>query len=142
MRKLYRSRTDSKLFGLCGGLAEYLNVDPTLLRVILVITAVFSGGTVIALYLIASLIIPKEPLLGGPTDFNSYTTHTNPDSGYGTYGSYYTGGANPGRPPEQPPAPSAASGIDELMKDVEKKALLKEIEELKSKLAKFEKEDK
>lgn len=137
MKKLYRSRTDYKIFGLCGGLAEYLNVDPTLLRVIVIITTVCSAGTVIPIYLIASLVVPKEPLLGTPSDFASYT-HSHGGSGYGSYGDYYTGNANPKGAPQQP----AASDLDEMMKDIEKKALQKEIEELKAKLAKYEKGDK
>lgn len=59
--KLYRSRTDSKLTGLCGGLAEWFGVDPTIVRVLLVVTAFFSFGTVLLVYLICSVVIPKNP---------------------------------------------------------------------------------
>lgn len=62
MRKLYRSATDKQLSGLCGGLAEWLGVDSTVVRLIAVVAVFFSFGTVVALYLIASLIVPKEPI--------------------------------------------------------------------------------
>ncbi|MBW7456028.1 PspC domain-containing protein [Paenibacillus sepulcri] len=61
MNKLYLSRTDRKLAGLCGGLGQYLRIDPTILRVILVAAACFSVGTIFLIYLLASFIIPKEP---------------------------------------------------------------------------------
>lgn len=64
MRKLYRSATDRQLTGLCGGLAQWFGVDPTVVRLIAVVAVFFSFGTVVALYLIASLIVPKEPIGG------------------------------------------------------------------------------
>lgn len=157
MTKLYRSRTDSKLFGLCGGLAQMLNVDSTLLRVIVLITAFFSGGTVIPLYFIACLVIPKEPVF----DFQPMHPYAN-DPYAPPYGSRPPGGAfgqsgvrpydasgPTGRPYEQPGQPysgqpgeraaSRDSRLDEMMREVERKALQKEIEELRAKLAKYEK---
>lgn len=58
-RKLYRSRKDRKLAGVAGGLAEYLNVDPTLIRVLFVILALF-GGTGVVLYLAMWIIVPTR----------------------------------------------------------------------------------
>nr|WP_269724327.1 PspC domain-containing protein [Paenibacillus sp. oral taxon 786] len=46
----------------CGGLAQWLGVDSTVVRLIAVVAVFFSFGTVVALYLIASLIVPKEPI--------------------------------------------------------------------------------
>lgn len=60
-RKLYRSRTDKKLFGVLGGLAKYLNIDATILRIIYVLLSLFVLGCPIIIYLIAALIIPEEP---------------------------------------------------------------------------------
>lgn len=57
MKKLYKSQTDKKLFGVCGGLAEYFNVDSTLMRLIVVFLALFVGCGILA-YLIAALIMP------------------------------------------------------------------------------------
>ena len=60
-RKLYRSRTDKKLFGVLGGLAKYFNIDATVLRIIYVLLSLFVLGCPIIIYLIAALIIPEEP---------------------------------------------------------------------------------
>lgn len=137
MRKLYRSRRDSKLFGLCGGLADYFNIDPTLLRLVTAITAFFSGGAVIPLYILASLVIPKEPVFDPP--YGSVGPFTPP---------YSSGGCGYGHGPSRrqsptPPSPGyaepAKDPLDEMMKDVEKKAMHKEIEELRAKLAQYEK---
>ena len=59
-KKLYRSRTDKKLCGVCGGLAKYLGLDSTIVRLILVLCVLFAGVGVLA-YLIAALVIPNEP---------------------------------------------------------------------------------
>ena len=59
-KKLYRSRTDKKLFGVCGGFAEYFEIDATIIRLILALLVVFAGFGVLA-YLIAALIMPEAP---------------------------------------------------------------------------------
>jgi phage shock protein C len=59
-RKLYRSKTNRKLAGVCGGLAQYFNVDATLIRVLFVLLAVF-GGSGLVLYVAMWIIVPKEP---------------------------------------------------------------------------------
>jgi phage shock protein C len=59
-RKLYRSRTDRKLAGVCGGLAQYFNLDATLMRVLFVVLAVL-GGSGLVLYLAMWIIVPNEP---------------------------------------------------------------------------------
>ena len=56
-RKLYRSKTNRQLAGVCGGLAEYFNVDATLIRVLFLILAVF-GGTGLVIYVVMWLIVP------------------------------------------------------------------------------------
>ena len=58
-KKLYKSNTDKKICGVCGGLAEYLNVDSTIIRLILVLSILFLGGGLLA-YLIAALIMPNK----------------------------------------------------------------------------------
>jgi phage shock protein C len=60
VRKLYRSRKDRKLAGVAGGLAEYLNVDPTLIRVLFVVLAVL-GGAGVLIYVAMWIIVPPEP---------------------------------------------------------------------------------
>ena len=59
-RKLYRSRTDRKLAGVCGGLAQYFNLDATLIRVLFVVLAVL-GGSGLVIYLAMWIIVPNEP---------------------------------------------------------------------------------
>ncbi|MCR4989992.1 MAG: PspC domain-containing protein [Lachnospiraceae bacterium] len=57
-RKLKRSLTDRKILGVCGGIAEYLHVDSTVIRLLWVIFSVAGGSGVIA-YIIAALIMPE-----------------------------------------------------------------------------------
>lgn len=59
-RKLYRSITDRKIAGVCGGLAEYFGVDPTVVRLIWVFFCLLGGSGVLA-YFIAFLLMPEEP---------------------------------------------------------------------------------
>ena len=58
-KKLYRNTGNKMIAGVCSGLAEYLNIDPTIVRLIWALIAL-SGAGVIA-YLIAALIIPEKP---------------------------------------------------------------------------------
>jgi len=62
MKRLYLSDTDKKLAGVCGGLAEYLDVDPTVARLLVVVLDLLTGvipGLVV--YLIAWMIMPRKP---------------------------------------------------------------------------------
>jgi len=61
--RLLRSRTDRRIAGVCGGLAEYFDVDPTIVRVTWVILSIVAGAVVfgVVAYLIAWLIIPPAP---------------------------------------------------------------------------------
>lgn len=59
-KKLYRSKTDRKLCGVCGGLAEYFGIDSTVVRIIAVILALGGVGTGLIVYLIMALIIPEQ----------------------------------------------------------------------------------
>ena len=59
--RLYRSRTDEKIAGVCGGLADYLDIDSTLVRLIWLAAALLAGWGVLA-YIIAWIVIPEEPL--------------------------------------------------------------------------------
>ena len=59
-KKLYKSHTDKKLCGVCGGIAEYLNIDSTIVRLICVITFLCAGTGLLA-YIIAALVIPDRP---------------------------------------------------------------------------------
>jgi phage shock protein PspC (stress-responsive transcriptional regulator) len=61
-RTLYRSRTDRMVFGVCGGLAEYFDLDPTVVRLLAVVAAWLSGGVVVLVYIVMGLVVPEEPL--------------------------------------------------------------------------------
>lgn len=60
-KRLYRSKTEKMIAGICGGLAEYTNTDPTLWRIGMVFLAFISGGVVVLAYLVCILIIPEAP---------------------------------------------------------------------------------
>ena len=60
-KKLYRSRMDRKIGGVCGGLGEYFGIDPTLVRLLFVLGLLMVGGTLLA-YIILLVVIPEEPL--------------------------------------------------------------------------------
>ncbi len=59
-KKLYKSSTNKIVDGVCGGLGEYFNVDPVIVRIVFVIL-IFWGGVGIVLYIIGMLIIPESP---------------------------------------------------------------------------------
>ena len=58
-KKLYRSKSDRMLAGICGGIGEYFQIDPTLVRLLWVIFSI--GGRGLLVYLIEIAIIPSEP---------------------------------------------------------------------------------
>ncbi len=60
MKRLYRSRDNRILAGVCGGLGEYLGVDPVVVRLVWLILIIM-GGSGILIYLLAWIIIPRQP---------------------------------------------------------------------------------
>lgn len=58
-KKLYKSRENRMIAGVCGGIGEYFGVDPTLIRLFAVFTGIFGVG--IFGYILAALIIPNQP---------------------------------------------------------------------------------
>lgn len=62
MKRLYRSRENRMIAGICGGLGEILNFDPTIIRLLLVFLAIITGILpLIVTYLIGWIIIPEAP---------------------------------------------------------------------------------
>jgi len=59
-KRLYRSRREKMIAGVCGGIAEYLNIDPSIVRLIWVLLTLL-GGSGILLYVVAWFIIPLNP---------------------------------------------------------------------------------
>ena len=58
-KKLYRSSTNKKLFGVCGGLAEYFDMDATVIRIIYLLL-LFGAGVGLLAYLICALVMPEK----------------------------------------------------------------------------------
>lgn len=58
-KKLYKSNTDKKICGVCGGIAEYLGIDSTVVRLIWILAILFAGSGILA-YIIAALIMPSR----------------------------------------------------------------------------------
>lgn len=61
-KKLYRSLTDKKIAGVCGGIAEYLGTDTTIIRLLWALVCCASLGLGLIAYIAAALIIPQEPV--------------------------------------------------------------------------------
>ncbi len=62
-KRLYRTEgSESTLFGVCGGIAQYFNIDPTIVRLIAA-ALFFAGGLSFWVYIIAALVIPKQSSL-------------------------------------------------------------------------------
>ena len=69
VKRLYRSQTNRWLFGVCGGIGEYFNLDPILIRALFVALALLFGGGFL-IYIILIIIIPLEPTApAGSEDF-------------------------------------------------------------------------
>jgi phage shock protein C len=60
-KKLYRSRSSRMISGVCGGLAEYMNLDPVVVRLIFVITAIFGVSIGFWVYIIMWIAVPEQP---------------------------------------------------------------------------------
>jgi phage shock protein C len=60
-RRLYRSRSDRVMGGVCGGLAQFFTIDVTIIRLLFLFAALF-GGTSLLVYLVMLLVVPEEPL--------------------------------------------------------------------------------
>ena len=60
-KKLVRSRTKKMLCGVCGGIGEYLNIDPTVIRLLWILFIFFSFGMAVLIYFIAAVDMPDEP---------------------------------------------------------------------------------
>ena len=61
-KKLYRSTSDKKICGVCGGLAQYFGIDPTLVRVGWTLFTLVGGSGLLA-YIICAIIMPEQPAL-------------------------------------------------------------------------------
>jgi phage shock protein PspC (stress-responsive transcriptional regulator) len=61
VKKLYRSTSDRMFGGICGGLGEYFGIDSTLIRLLFVFGAIFTGSALFWAYIIMLIVVPEEP---------------------------------------------------------------------------------
>jgi len=59
-KRLYKSATDKKIDGVCAGIAEYFDWDPTVVRLVWAVGTVFAGAGLIA-YIVAAIVMPRKP---------------------------------------------------------------------------------
>ncbi len=59
-KRLYRSRKERMVCGVCGGVAEYFNIDPTIVRLVFLLFVFWAGSGILA-YILAAIIMPDEP---------------------------------------------------------------------------------
>ena len=74
-KKLFKSRNDRKVAGVCGGIAEYIDIDSTLIRLVWVLL-VFCAGTGFLAYIIAAIVMPDESVNYNNND-NYYNGNNN-----------------------------------------------------------------
>ncbi len=76
-KRLYRSETNKVLAGICGGLGEYLAVDPVVLRLLWVVITIFTGAVPgLVAYIVAIFVIPRMPLVHHHTQAHHAATST------------------------------------------------------------------
>ncbi|WP_223869806.1 PspC domain-containing protein [Paenibacillus sabuli] len=147
MHKLYRSRSDRKLTGICGGLAKYVGVDATLLRFLAIVGTIFTSGGLLLVYIIAAFVIPNEP----GYDAHGMYEYGPRTEGYSAYGgaagatqwqSAAGGGYGSGHMSSPGSYKAEPAGVDAAMDDLEKKALRKELDQYRAKLAQYENEER
>ncbi|MFF0825307.1 PspC domain-containing protein [Brevibacillus sp. NPDC003359] len=110
-RRLYRSNHDKRLFGVCGGIAQFLRFDSTLVRVGVVVLTVFTGVPIL-LYLLMAMIMPKEPQWSYASD--SFSMHDAPYNGH-----------------------ARMNDLDQEIDRLEKRALVQEVYRLREELGKY-----
>ncbi|MFA5333606.1 MAG: PspC domain-containing protein [Candidatus Nanoarchaeia archaeon] len=59
--KLYRSKNDKIIFGVCAGIADYFEIDPTIVRVITAVLLIIGAQFIISLYIILAIVLPENP---------------------------------------------------------------------------------
>ena len=94
MKKLYKSRKNKVIDGVCGGIAEYMEVDPVLVRLVTVLLLIFSGGVIFIAYILGMIIMPNQPWEERdeeePAQPDSVQPHTQ-SSSFGSAGSLIIG---------------------------------------------------
>jgi len=83
-KKLYRSRKDQIIGGVCGGIAEYFGIDSTLVRLAFVLFALIEGAGIIA-YIIAWIIVPERPQNSNKSEEEVYDVEIDKEDEEGEY---------------------------------------------------------
>ena len=78
-KQLYRSRNNRIFAGVCAGLGEYFNVDPTIVRLLFVFGVIFGFGSLLIVYFVMLIVIPEEPIAGSPGDVIEGEVKTPPE---------------------------------------------------------------
>jgi phage shock protein C len=92
--RLYRSREDRMLFGVAGGMARFLDVDPSIVRIIWALLAL-AGGAGLLLYIVAAIVIPEAPVGWAPSAASNAQGGGDPASAAAGAGAATTGTAGP-----------------------------------------------
>ncbi|MCL2287327.1 MAG: PspC domain-containing protein [Firmicutes bacterium] len=75
-KRLYKSNTNRVISGVCGGIAEYFNIDPTIVRIAWVLLGFFSAAFPgIILYVVCAVVMPSSVNTPPPQDYTDYTDH-------------------------------------------------------------------
>lgn len=69
-KKMYKSRTNKKISGVCGGISEYFNMDPTIVRLAM-FALIFVDPGFLVIYIIAALLLPEEPPCDNRPNYNT-----------------------------------------------------------------------
>lgn len=83
-RRLYRSQTESVLGGVAGGVAEYLDLDPAIVRVVWALLAIITGGVFFILYIVMWVVVPLAPEPVDGAEGEPATPGTDPVTGWNT----------------------------------------------------------
>lgn len=84
-KKLYRLPNQGQILGVCAGIAEYFDIDVTLVRIVTLISAFVTGGGMIVVYFIMSLIIPVNPSDTSPINGSLHDIKNEYSSKFGNY---------------------------------------------------------
>ena len=86
MKKLYKSRKNKVIDGVCGGIAEYMGVDPVLVRLIAALSLIFTGGAIVIAYILGMIIMPVQPWEGTAEEDTSVPQSSSPSGRTESFG--------------------------------------------------------
>uniref|UniRef100_A0A7C3RK54 PspC domain-containing protein n=1 Tax=Dictyoglomus thermophilum TaxID=14 RepID=A0A7C3RK54_DICTH len=72
-KRLYRSKKNRVILGVCGGIGEYLNIDPTIIRLIFIFFLIAFNFSLVVVYFLSALIIPEEPDISEKNEHDDIT---------------------------------------------------------------------